>query len=337
MKVGVIGATGVVGGTILRVLEERNVPVDELLGVRIARARQRRARFAARRARRGRDDASASSPTGRTSRSSRRATTRAPRWRRALADAGIIVIDNSSTFRMDPRLSAGRAGSEPAVDPSRAIASSRSAIARRSCCASRSRRSNARSACAACASRPIRPSAAPAAPGSRRWPTRKPAEAPNGTFAAPILRNVVPQVGSFDGVGDNGEEDKVAAETRKMLRPSGPARRGDERARSGSPRAQRSRLLRNRAADDASRSSRDAFGRRRASCFTTAASSRRSTSRTPTSCTSRGCVPRRTRTTRRFMMWIVGDQLRKGAATNGVQILELLIEQGRFAEAASRR
>jgi aspartate-semialdehyde dehydrogenase len=36
----------------------------------------------------------------------------------------------------------------------------------------------------------------------------------------------------------------------------------------------------------------------------------------------------------RFMMWVVGDQLRKGAATNGVQILELLIEQGRFAAIA---
>jgi hypothetical protein len=30
-------------------------------------------------------------------------------------------------------------------------------------------------------------------------------------------------------------------------------------------------------------------------------------------------------------MWVVGDQLRKGAATNGVQILELLIAKGRFA------
>jgi aspartate-semialdehyde dehydrogenase len=35
------------------------------------------------------------------------------------------------------------------------------------------------------------------------------------------------------------------------------------------------------------------------------------------------------------MMWVVGDQLRKGAATNGVQILELLIEQGRFTAVAS--
>jgi aspartate-semialdehyde dehydrogenase len=32
-----------------------------------------------------------------------------------------------------------------------------------------------------------------------------------------------------------------------------------------------------------------------------------------------------------WQMWIVGDQLRKGAATNAVQILETLVEQGRFA------
>jgi aspartate-semialdehyde dehydrogenase len=34
-----------------------------------------------------------------------------------------------------------------------------------------------------------------------------------------------------------------------------------------------------------------------------------------------------------WQMWIVGDQLRKGAATNGVQILEALIARGRFTGA----
>ncbi len=38
-------------------------------------------------------------------------------------------------------------------------------------------------------------------------------------------------------------------------------------------------------------------------------------------------------TGRHFQLWAVGDQLRKGAATNAVQILELLIAQGRFDEA----
>jgi aspartate-semialdehyde dehydrogenase len=31
---------------------------------------------------------------------------------------------------------------------------------------------------------------------------------------------------------------------------------------------------------------------------------------------------------RHFALWCVGDQLRKGAATNAVQILELLLEKG---------
>jgi aspartate-semialdehyde dehydrogenase len=34
---------------------------------------------------------------------------------------------------------------------------------------------------------------------------------------------------------------------------------------------------------------------------------------------------------RHFQLWVVGDQVRKGAATNAVQILELLISRGRFA------
>ncbi len=37
-----------------------------------------------------------------------------------------------------------------------------------------------------------------------------------------------------------------------------------------------------------------------------------------------------------FQMWVVGDQLRKGAATNGVQILELLVAQGRFDAVSAR-
>jgi aspartate-semialdehyde dehydrogenase len=38
-----------------------------------------------------------------------------------------------------------------------------------------------------------------------------------------------------------------------------------------------------------------------------------------------------------WQMWIVGDQLRKGAATNGVQILETLIAHGRFDAGDARR
>ncbi len=35
MRVGVVGATGLVGTAMLRLLDERNFPVDELRGVRV--------------------------------------------------------------------------------------------------------------------------------------------------------------------------------------------------------------------------------------------------------------------------------------------------------------
>jgi aspartate-semialdehyde dehydrogenase len=40
---------------------------------------------------------------------------------------------------------------------------------------------------------------------------------------------------------------------------------------------------------------------------------------------------------RHYQMWVVGDQVRKGAATNGVQILELLIEREHFKHKAKER
>src|ERR1700736_6058503 len=99
MRLAVIGATGVVGGTILRVLEERTIAVDTLLAYasrdradgitfrgatvpvvaatreRILADRPDVAFFASS------DDASAELAG-------------------ALADAGTVVIDNSATFRM---------------------------------------------------------------------------------------------------------------------------------------------------------------------------------------------------------------------------------------------
>jgi len=39
---------------------------------------------------------------------------------------------------------------------------------------------------------------------------------------------------------------------------------------------------------------------------------------------------------RHFQLWIVGDQTRKGAATNGIQILELLVARGIAGRTALR-
>ena len=100
MKIAVVGATGLVGGEVMKVLAERNFPVTELIPVASARSVGKQIMF------RGEaltvvgfDEAIARRPAiaifsagGGTS------LELAPRF----AEAGITVIDNSSAWRMDP-------------------------------------------------------------------------------------------------------------------------------------------------------------------------------------------------------------------------------------------
>lgn len=100
MKVAVVGATGLVGSKMLQVLAERNFPVDELIPVASEKSIGKEVSF------KGKQykivsaaDAIATKPNvaifsagGSTS------LELAPRF----AEAGITVIDNSSAWRMDP-------------------------------------------------------------------------------------------------------------------------------------------------------------------------------------------------------------------------------------------
>ena len=100
MKVAVVGATGLVGTVMLKVLEGRNFPLTELLPVASAKSAGKTIRF------KGKDvkiltidEAIAAKPDialfsagGGTS------LTEAPRF----AEVGTVVIDNSSAWRMDP-------------------------------------------------------------------------------------------------------------------------------------------------------------------------------------------------------------------------------------------
>ena len=100
MKVAVVGATGLVGGVMLKVLEERNFPCDELLAVATEKSVGSSVRF------RGKDvtvigmeaaiaarpDIALFSAGGGTS----------LEWAPRFAEAGCTVIDNSSAWRMQP-------------------------------------------------------------------------------------------------------------------------------------------------------------------------------------------------------------------------------------------
>jgi aspartate-semialdehyde dehydrogenase len=329
VNVAVVGATGVVGETILRVLEERNVPVGAL-GLFASRERTGAARFRgdALDVRAASEDALRDFDVVFFAGSEDASERYAP----ALVRRGCFVIDNSSTFRMRgdvplivPGVNADamRAGQRlfpvanctaivlcTALRPIRDAAGLRSVAVATYQAASGAGRAGLEELLAQ------ELSAASGAP-----------ERPAEIFPRPLARNVVPQVGALDESGWSGEERKIRDETRKMLdlpelRVTVTAVRVPVRtAHSGAVflETQRPTSLPHLAAalsrepgivyhPDGIVTPRDVEG------------------------TDDVHVARlRADDNRRFSLWCVGDQLRRGAATNAVQILELLLAKGYIA------
>ncbi|GAB4496833.1 MAG: aspartate-semialdehyde dehydrogenase [Saprospiraceae bacterium] len=100
MKVAVVGATGLVGSKMLQVLEERNFPVTKLLPVASERSVGKTIKFKGKRykiisidaAVGKRPDVAIFSAGGNVSKE----------WAPRFAERGTVVIDNSSAWRMDP-------------------------------------------------------------------------------------------------------------------------------------------------------------------------------------------------------------------------------------------
>jgi aspartate-semialdehyde dehydrogenase len=102
MRIAVVGATGMVGRIMLQVLEERNIPCTELIPVASERSAGSKVRF------KGKDytvigmkqavslrpDVALFSAGGSTS----------LEWAPKFAEVGTYVIDNSSAWRMDPNI-----------------------------------------------------------------------------------------------------------------------------------------------------------------------------------------------------------------------------------------
>ncbi|MFM2135107.1 MAG: hypothetical protein RL021_507 [Bacteroidota bacterium] len=100
MKVAVVGATGLVGSTMLRVLEERNFPVSELIPVATERSIGKEVLFGGKswKVTSAQDAIDRKPAVALFSAGGGTSLEWAPRF----AEAGITVIDNSSAWRMDP-------------------------------------------------------------------------------------------------------------------------------------------------------------------------------------------------------------------------------------------
>ena len=102
MRVGVVGATGAVGREMLRILEERSFPVDELIPLASERSAGTRVRF------QGEDHTvrvlSLDALRGADVALSSCGSAAAKSWIPQAAEAGTVCIDNSSAFRMEPHV-----------------------------------------------------------------------------------------------------------------------------------------------------------------------------------------------------------------------------------------
>ncbi len=101
MKIAVVGATGLVGSKMLQVLEERNFPVTELIPVASEKSIGKEVTFKGKKYKVvGAEDAIKMKPqVALFSAGGNTSLALAPKF----AEAGIYVIDNSSAWRMDPQ------------------------------------------------------------------------------------------------------------------------------------------------------------------------------------------------------------------------------------------
>jgi aspartate-semialdehyde dehydrogenase len=323
MKVAVLGATGAVGRTMLKILEERSFPADEIVPLASERSAGSSVRY------NGRDwtvrRVSADAFDGCDIALFSAGASRSREWAPFAAGAGAVVIDNSSAWRMHPRV--------PLVVPevNGAAAANRplGIIANPNCAtiqlvvalAALHRQSELR--------RVVVTTLQAVSGAGQSGIDALNAElagdtAANSPFGAPIAGNAIPSIGPRHDDGWNEEEQKIRAETRKILDLPGlpvaatcvrvPVETGHsisatvDLARPLSPRQIREALS-GMPGIVVSEPDRDPLARTVAGTDAVCVGRVRSDHDMP------GVVH----------LWIVADNLRKGAATNAVQIAESVV------------
>lgn len=323
MKVAVLGATGAVGRTMLRVLEERAFPVEELVLLASERSagttlqcfgRDWQVRAVAQDSFEDCDIALFSAGAARSK-----------QWAPIAAAAGAIVIDNSSGWRMDPAVPLV----VPEVNGRRAENPPKGIIANPNCAAIQLVIALEAIRRAAGLKRVVMTTLQSVSGAGNKGIAALDQELAGSTshetpFVAPIAHNVIPFIGPRGEDGWNEEEEKIRAETRKILELPGlavaatcvrvPVRVGH----SISVTVETERKLTRDAAITALQqmrgisrlSDRDPLPRDAAGTDDVYVGHVREDHDVPNT----------------LHLWVVGDNLRKGAATNAVQIAEEIVK-----------
>lgn len=331
-NVAVVGATGAVGGVMLQVLEERGFPVTELRPLASARSAGSTVDYLgqARTVRELTADAFEGIDIALFSAGGQRSRDFAP----AAIEAGAVVIDNSSAFRMDDRV--------PLVVPEvneQSIQGHDGLIANPNCVAAPLVVALKPLADAAGLERVVVSSyqsvsgtGAAAIEELRTQTAGNLAgdEPPPVVYPHPIAFNVLPHIDVFDATGYTGEERKVADETRKMLglpdlRVSATCVRVPVfRSHSQAVHIETAEPL------SAARARELLMGAPGVVLLDEPASAHYPLARDAADRDEVfvGRIRDDASHPRGLAMWVVADNLRKGAATNAVQIAESLVTRG---------
>jgi aspartate-semialdehyde dehydrogenase len=332
MKVAVVGATGLVGGVMLKVLEERGFPCDELIPVATARSVGSSIRF------RGKDvmviameDALAKRPDialfsagGSTS----------LEWAPRFAEVGCTVIDNSSAWRMmpDKKLIVPEINGHLLTPEDRIIANPNCSTIQLVMALAPLHR--------AFTAKRVVVSTYQSVTGTGQKAVKQMEDERTGISAEkvypfPIDHNVIPRCDAFTDNGYTKEEMKVVHETHKILDPAIRVTCTAVRVpvTGGHSESVNVEFARDFDLDAVRQLLREAPG------IMLLDDPAKDEYPMPLLANGRdevlvGRLRRDESQPNTLNMWVVADNLRKGAATNAVQIAELLLEQRLFQRTA---
>ena len=333
MKVAVVGATGLVGGVMLKVLDERGFPCDEMIPVATEKSVGSKVRF------RGsevsvvgmeaaiamRPDIALFSAGGGTS----------LEWAPRFAKAGCTVIDNSSAWRMqaDKKLVVPEINGQVLTPEDRIIANPNCSTIQMVLALAPLHRAYGVERVIVSTYQSVTGTGAKAVKQMQNEREGVP-----GEMAYPFMidRNVIPRCDIFTENGYTKEEMKLVNETKKILDPAIRVTATAVRVpvTGGHSEAVNVEFAREFDLDEARELLRNAPG------IALLDDPAKDEYPMPLIANGRdevfvGRLRRDETQPRTLNMWIVADNLRKGAATNAVQIAELLVSRGLLRAAAA--